>query len=74
MLIKALVTLPYGGKYRPAGTDFEASDADAKVLTHLRRAAYVPLVEPVQEVAAAEPEPKEKPKRAYKRRDMKAED
>lgn len=70
MLIKALLTHSYGGKRRAAGTEFEAPAADAKILTQLRRAAYVTLAEP----AKVEPEPKEKPKRAYKRRDMKAED
>jgi hypothetical protein len=74
MLIKALVTHSYGGKRRTAGTEFEAPSADAKILTQLRRAAYVTLAEPSHEIAEVEPELKEKPKRAYKRRDMKAED
>lgn len=74
---------PYAGRDLARGEQFEASDEDAKVLKILRRAsdAIDPPAPEKIETAAMKPESgelfeeqnKPKPKRNYKRRDMRAE-
>lgn len=74
MKMKALKSHTYGGRTVHAGEVFHARDKDARLLRALRRA-----VVHVEDVAA-DPEPEKsqdaaiaKPRRPYKRRDMKAE-
>lgn len=72
MKLTAEKSFTYGGKRYAPGDPIEAKPRDARLLLAIGRARV--LVEPVAETVVNEPSLDEKPKRKYKRRDLKAED
>jgi hypothetical protein len=67
MHLKAIKSLPYGGKRYNPGETFEASDKHGKLLVAIGKAkeCAAPKVETPAE---------EKPKRVYQRKDMQSQD
>lgn len=62
-MIKSLKSYTYGGKNRPAGTVYKASDNDARLLVLVKSAEYHVEAPPVEV-------PEEKPKRTYTRKNL----
>lgn len=76
--LEALATYPYAGKSLKVGDTFEASEKDAELLKKVGRAKdakrrIITTREMAPEQPATPEELPEKPRRAYRRRDMIAE-
>ena len=85
-MLKATRTVRYGRIEYKAGETFEASDKDARVLIAIKKAVFGPASMPGPAIVDRQPAPAapkaeepapvpfERPRRQYRRRDMRAED